>query len=172
MPPGTFRLHERYQSAAGGDRHRHATFCFDLTVPNQKIFPTPQDVEAAFYEALERCDIDAMMTVWAEDEEVVCVHPGGPRLTGYAMIRDAWQRVFANGRKLKVRLSQQTAVTTPFAMVSTVLEHIATVDDQNLSAPVAATNVYVRGALGWRMVAHHASPVPPNSIGEAPRILH
>ncbi|MDP2826556.1 MAG: nuclear transport factor 2 family protein [Sulfuritalea sp.] len=141
-------------------------------MPSQKIFASPQDVEAAFYEALECCDIDAMMAVWAEDEEVVCVHPGGPRLVGYAMIREAWQRVFASGRKLRVRLSQQTAVTTPFAMVSTLLEHIATADNENMSAPVAATNMYVRGALGWRMVAHHASPVPPNSIGEAPRILH
>jgi len=141
-------------------------------MPNLKIFASPQDVEAAFYEALERCDIDAMMAVWAEDEEVVCVHPGGPRLIGYTMIREAWQRVFLNGRKLRVRLSQQTTITTPFAMVSTLLEHIATIDDENLSAPVAATNIYVRGPLGWRMVAHHASPVPPNSIGEAPRILH
>jgi ketosteroid isomerase-like protein len=143
-----------------------------LTVPNQKIFASPQDVEAAFYEALERCDIEAMMAVWAEDEEVVYVPPGGPRLVGYALIREAWQQVFANGRKLRVRLSQQTTVTTPFAMVSTVLEHISTLDDESVSAPVAATNVYVRGALGWRMVAHHASAVPPNSIAEAPRILH
>lgn len=141
-------------------------------MPSQKIFASPQDVEAAFYEALEHSDIDAMMAVWAEDEEVVCVQPGGPRLVGYTMIREAWQRVFANGRKLKLRLSQQTAITTPFAMISTVLEHIATADDESPSTPVAATNVYVRGALGWRMVAHHASPVPPNSITEAPRILH
>ena len=141
-------------------------------MPSQKIFPRPQDVEAAFYEALERCDIDAMMAVWAEDEDVVCVHPGGSLLVGYAMIREAWQHVFANGRRLRVRLSEQTAVTTPFAMVSTLVEHIATLDDENVSAPVAATNVYVRGALGWRMVAHHASSVPPSSIAEAPRILH
>ena len=141
-------------------------------MPSQKIFATPQDAEAAFYEALERCDLDAMMAVWAEDEEVVCVHPGGPRLIGYAMIRDAWQQIFTNGRKLRVRLSLQTSVTTPFAMVSTLLEHIATLDNESVSAPVAATNVYVRGALGWRMVAHHASPVPPSSAGETPRILH
>ena len=143
-----------------------------MTVPNPKIFARAQDVEAAFYEALEQCDIDAMMAVWAEDEELVCVHPGGPRLVGYAMIREAWQRVFANGRKLRVSLSQQTTVATPFAVVTTVLEHIATRDDETLSAPVAATNVYVRGVLGWRMIAHHASPVPPGSIGESPRILH
>jgi ketosteroid isomerase-like protein len=141
-------------------------------MPSQKIFASPQDVEAAFYDALERCDIEAMMTVWAEDEEVVCVHPGGSRLVGFALIREAWQRVFANGRKLRVRLSQQTSVTTPFSMVSTLIQHIANQGDENLNAPVAATNVYVRGALGWRMVAHHASPVPPDSIPEAPRTLH
>lgn len=141
-------------------------------MPDQKLFATPQDVEAAFYEALERSDIEGMMAVWAEDEEIVCVHPGGPRLIGYTMIREAWQHIFANGRKLRVRLSQQTTVTTPFAMVSTLLEHIAAADNESMSAPVAATNVYARGALGWRMVAHHASPVPPDSLGEAPRILH
>lgn len=141
-------------------------------MPNQKIFASAQDVETAFYEALERCDIDTMMAVWAEDEEVVCVHPGGPRLVGYATIREAWQRIFDNGRKLQVRLSQQKTVTTPFAVVSTLLEHISSTDDGKLSAPVAATNIYVRGALGWRMVAHHASPVPPSSVGEEPRILH
>ena len=141
-------------------------------MPSEKIFASPQDVETAFYEALERCDLDAMMAVWAEDEEVVCVHPGGPRLVGYSTIREAWQRVFAGGNKLTVRLSQQTTVNTPFAMVSTLLEHIATADNDSQSAPVAATNIYVRGALGWRMVAHHASPVPPSSVAETPRTLH
>ena len=38
-----------------------------------KIFPTAQDAENAFYEALERCDLDGMMAVWAEDEEILCV---------------------------------------------------------------------------------------------------
>ncbi len=141
-------------------------------MPSQKIFASPQDAEAAFYEALENCDIEAMMSVWAEDEEVVCVHPGGPRLVGYTTIREAWQNVFANGTRLRVRLSQQTTVSTPFAMISMLLEHIATADNENLNAPVAATNIYVRGVLGWRMVAHHASPVPPSSIAEAPRTLH
>lgn len=141
-------------------------------MPSDKLYASPQDVEAAFYRALEHGDIEAMMAVWAEDEDIVCVHPGGPRLIGYTAIREAWQRVFSSGKQLKVRLSNQTSVTTPFAVISTVLEHIATIDDENLSAPVAATKVIVRGAMGWRLVAHHASPVPPDSIGDAPRMLH
>ena len=141
-------------------------------MPSQKIFATPQDAEAAFYEALEHCDADAMMAVWAEDEEVTCIHPGGPCLVGYATIRDAWRSIFANGMRLKLRLSQATTVSTPFAVVSTVLEHFSTPDDATVSAPVVATNVYVHSTLGWRMVAHHASAVPPASMGDESRILH
>lgn len=139
---------------------------------NKKIFASPQDVESAFYEALERSDLDAMMSVWAEDEEVICVHPGGPRLLGYNTIREAWRRMFANRAQLEVRLLQQQVVTTPFAVVHTLIEVIQVRGREGNTAPVAATNVYVRGALGWRMVAHHASPVPPDSLVEAPKVLH
>ena len=52
----------------------------------KSTFPTPQDAEAAFYEALETGDLETMMEVWAEDEEIVCVHPGGPRLAGYDQV--------------------------------------------------------------------------------------
>jgi hypothetical protein len=99
-------------------------------LPSQKIFATPQDAEAAFYEALERCDADAMMDVWAEEDEVTCIHPGGPRLVGHATIREAWRAIFANGMRLKLRLSQATTLSTPFAVVNTVLEHFSTPNDQ------------------------------------------
>jgi ketosteroid isomerase-like protein len=138
-------------------------------MPNKPIFPTPQDVEAAFYEALERADLEAMMAVWAEDEEIVCIHPGGPRLVGYASIREAWRRIFDGGARLQVRLSQPTTVQGPLATTTTVMEHIAVRDDESVRAPVVATNVYVRSALGWRMVLHHASPTPPNTGVETPR---
>jgi ketosteroid isomerase-like protein len=52
------------------------------------LFSSPDDVEAAFYEALQKGDIDALMALWADDDEVVCVHPGGGgRLVGPAAIR-------------------------------------------------------------------------------------
>jgi ketosteroid isomerase-like protein len=138
-------------------------------MPNKPIFPTPQDAEAAFYEALERADLEAMMAIWAEDEEIVCIHPGGPRLIGYAAIREAWRRIFDGGARLRVQLSNPTSVQGPLAALTTVMEHIAVRDDESVRAPVVATNVYVRGALGWRMVLHHASPAPPETPAELPR---
>lgn len=135
------------------------------------IYTTPQDAETAFYEALERADIDAIMAVFAEDEEIVCVHPGGPRHSGYAAIREAWRRVFAAGTRLQVKLINPCVVQTPFTAVHSVLEQVSVGDEAANRAPVIATNVYVRGPLGWRMIVHHASPAPP-SAAEAPKTLH
>ena len=42
---------------------------------------------------------------------------------------------------------------TPFTAVHSVIEHISLRNDESQRAPVVATNIYVRGALGWRMVA-------------------
>jgi len=49
------------------------------------------EIEAAFYEALQKGDIDRLMACWSDDEEVVCVHPGGPRLVGLENIRQSFE---------------------------------------------------------------------------------
>jgi hypothetical protein len=56
--------------------------------------------------------------------------------------------------------------------VHSLIEQIRNSGERSPRAPLAATNIYVRGALGWRLLVHHASPVPPDSIGEGPKILH
>ena len=53
----------------------------------------------AFYQAFEAKDVDAMMATWAEDEELVCIHPGGPRLVGYEAVRAGWEQLFASDTK-------------------------------------------------------------------------
>ena len=135
-------------------------------------FTSPQEAEQAFYEAFQRADLDAMMAVRSEDDEIVCVQPGGGRITGYAMVRESWRRIFSSGTRLKVKLLALSTVHGPFSAVHSLIEQISMASEKHLSAPVVATNVYVRGALGWRMIVHHASPVPPDSVGEVPNVLH
>ena len=122
----------------------------------KQIFSTPQDVESAFYEALERADLDAMMDVWAEDEDIVCIHPSGPRLVGYEQVREVWARIFGSGQRLNVRLSHLVQTVSSMVAVHSVHENIAVVNDSG-SATAVATNIYIRSAGGWRMLAHHAS---------------
>ena len=144
-----------------------------------KIFPTAQDAENAFYEALERCDLEGMMAVWAEDEEIVCVHPAGARLCGQDQVRESWARIFAAGPQARVRTEQQVAISGVMLAVHSVFETFTIPrkppgGEQPL--PVVATNVYLRTAAGWRMIVHHASPAPAQTDSTAreapPKFLH
>jgi len=143
-----------------------------------RIFPTAQDAENAFYEALERCDLDGMMAVWAEDEEIVCVHPAGARLTGQDQVRESWAKLFAAGPRARLRIEQQVAISGMMLAVHSVFETFS-IQGQKAEAqplPIVATNVYLRTAAGWRMIVHHASPAPvqPQAAPRdaPPKILH
>ncbi len=138
---------------------------------NKVFFASAQDVEAAFYEALERGDLEAVMGVWAEDEEIVCIHPGNGRLSGYGPIRDSWRRILEGGSRLRIRSQLLSAVTNPFTAVHSLVEEVALTSDEARSVAVIATNIYVRGPLGWRMVLHHGSAAPAER-DDSPKTLH
>src|SRR5687768_13869768 len=121
------------------------------------IFTTPQEAEAAFYEALEKADLEAMMAVWAEDEEIVCVHPGSSRLSGVVQVRESWRRIFAGGQRLRFRLRHPQSLSSISLVVHSVYEQIAIAGESRSPNPMIATNIYMRTGNGWRMVVHHAS---------------
>lgn len=142
-------------------------------------FTSPQDAEAAFYEALERADLDAMMEVWSEDEEVSCIHPGGPRVAGFAQVRETWAQIFKSGQRLQVRLSDAVTVSGMMFAVHSVHENILVRGGpgEGGQSVVVATNVYQRTASGWRMLVHHGSPAPAPVVRrdapmQAPKMLH
>ena len=141
-----------------------------------KIFPTAQDAENAFYQALERSDLEAMMAVWSEDEDIVCVHPAGQRLAGQAQVREVWRQMFAGGPNMRVRITQQVVIAGVMIEAHSVHENITIAGEQRPRAPMVATNVYLRTAAGWRMIVHHASPAPAEPTAESapasPKILH
>jgi ketosteroid isomerase-like protein len=140
----------------------------------KSTFPTPQDAEAAFYEAFETANLEAMMEVWAEDEEIVCVHPGGPRLAGFEQVRASWAQILGSGQRLKVHISNQVVLSGMMLAIHSVHENILLQGESRARAPVAATNVYLRTGQGWRMILHHGSPAPAGARepAESPKILH
>ena len=142
---------------------------------NPTLFASPDDAEAAFYDAIERGDLEAMMAIWADDEELACIHPSGQRLSSHAAVRESWRQVFESGSRLHVRVSHAVRWNSALMAVHNVLETLYLGDDPTPHGPMLATNVYIRGAKGWRLLAHHASVAsePPSAEGStAPRILH
>ena len=133
------------------------------------------EIEAAFYEALQQGDIEKLMACWADEDEVVCVHPGGPRVVGALAIRAAFDAMFSNG-SIRAVPQQVRKVESLTSVVHNVLERIEVLTQGGPAhAYVLATNVYHRTAQGWRMVVHHASPGSQNeaqNLDDAPPVLH
>jgi ketosteroid isomerase-like protein len=127
---------------------------------------SPEEIEQQFYEALQRGDIERLMAVWSDDEEISCVHPGGPRVVGAQAIRSAFESIFANGA-INARPEKVRRLEAHGCSVHSVLEHVHVMTAEGpQSAWVVATNVYVQTAQGWRLVAHHASPGSPRELQE------
>jgi ketosteroid isomerase-like protein len=130
------------------------------------LFASPQDAESAFYDALTKADLDAMMAVWADDDDIYCVHPNGARITGVESVRESWRQIFAGGQTLRFQLREQQYVQGMMLSVHSIYEHITIAGETRARGPVIATNVYLRTERGWRMVAHHASPAPAVATAE------
>ena len=122
------------------------------------IAGSADDIESAFYEALQTADIDKLMACWADEDEIVCVHPGGPRLIGSAAIRASFDAIFANG-SIRAQPRQVHRVESIASAVHSLVECVEVMTPEGpAEAYVIATNTYHRFAQGWRLVAHHASP--------------
>jgi ketosteroid isomerase-like protein len=124
------------------------------------IYTSPQDAAQAFYQAFEARDVDAMMATWADDEDIVCIHPAGPRHVGYDAVRQSFEQLFSSDGKLTFRLDQPVSIETVGLAVQSAIEHLRAGEDGPQGAAIA-TNVLMRTPYGWRIVCHHASPSPP-----------
>jgi len=136
---------------------------------------SPDDIEQQFYEAMQQGDIEKLMGVWADEDEIVCVHPGGPRLVGPSAIRASFETMFANG-SIDAQPDKVRRLLLPGTAVHHVIERIKVMTEEGPQlAWVIATNVYMKAPQGWRLVLHHASPglaTDMLEIGEAPSTLH
>lgn len=129
-------------------------------MPRRKTIPgSPDEIEAAFYDALARADLEALMALWADDEDIICIHPGGQRLVGHVAIRAVWEEILSQGA-LHIQPRQLHATHTMLSAVHSIVEDIAHPENKPADVHVIASNVYMKTAHGWKIVMHHASVCP------------
>lgn len=128
---------------------------------------------AAFYAALEGCDLDAMSDVWEHSDRVTVTHPGWPTIRGWGKVAASWSAIFRNTGYIQFVLTEEEVnVEGGTAWVTLDENIIQSVEDEPVPegglAPLAgaratAVNVFVRDAVTgsgrWLMVAHHSAPV-------------
>jgi len=114
-----------------------------------------------FYEALSHLSHEEMDRVWSHGNEVRCIHPGWDVLIGWSAVREAWRSIFASSPGLAVAATEvEVNVFGDLAWVL-CMERILNADEGSESVSFArATNLFARTPEGWKMILHHASPVP------------
>ena len=144
--------------------------------PNAALGSVSADeVEATFYEAMQTADLEKLMACWADEDEIVCVHPNGPRLVGIASIRATFEVLFSNGT-IRAWPESVKKIESLASCVHSVRERVEVLTDEGpREAFVIATNVYHKTPQGWRLVAHHASAgseQDAQEIFETPHVFH
>ena len=72
----------------------------------------------------------------------------------------AWRSIFSQGPVLRFELADLQTFTLATVAVHTLCERISVRAQSGPPHLVMATNVYMLTASGWRMLGHHASPLP------------
>jgi uncharacterized protein (TIGR02246 family) len=138
---------------------------------------TAAEVEAEFYAALKSADIDKLMACWGHDEDILCIHPGGPRLLGPQAIRTAYESLFSQAGAINMVPTRVRVMESMGTAIHSVIERISVHTAEGAhDLHLIATNVYQKAAQGWCLVVHHVSPGSPgdgdgDDLGVA-KVLH
>ncbi len=119
-----------------------------------------------FYDAFNKQDFDAMKAVWSEEEGPVCIHPGWPVIRGHDRILDSWGGIFENTDHMEIKLSHTDVMVAGEMGWVSCQENLFSIHEQGVQqSAVHATNIFKKENGVWKMVLHHAGPVPPREQG-------
>jgi ketosteroid isomerase-like protein len=119
-----------------------------------------------FYQAFNRGDLNLMQSVWANNESVVCIHPGWEVIRGFDGIIQSWENIFAGSENLEIKLSDIKVTDGGMVWVSCQENLFAMSTSGVQVSKVHATNLFEKIEDQWKMVLHHASSVPQLSRQE------
>lgn len=105
----------------------------------------------AFYLAFADGDFEGMADLWADSEQIACIHPGWPPLYGRAEVLGSWQGILANPQQPAVRCRDARAFVRGDEAFVLCYEEIA-------GSYLIATNIFTRVGKAWRLVHHQAGP--------------
>ncbi|WP_316367999.1 YybH family protein [Candidatus Thiodiazotropha sp. CDECU1] len=123
-------------------------------------FATPQDAEDAYYDAIEEKDLQALMAVWDESEDVLCLLPMMAAQRGKEAISKVWDPLMQGDIGLDIQTKHLAWIETPELAIHLV-EELVKGPGQTEAQPVYATNIFRKSGLGWKLLMHQNSPTPP-----------
>ena len=127
----------------------------------------------SFYRAFESLDIKRMEAVWDRNDAIQCGHPGWRILRGWQAVMESWRAIFENTPQIRLLLTDVTIEVRGGLAWVTLSENLnSSVEGQNVSAIILTTNIFEKGADGWRMIHHHGSTVAQPPPDEETPVVH
>jgi hypothetical protein len=133
---------------------------------------SPEAVEATFYDAFSRIDLDLMEKIWCDGDHALCIHPGSGLRRGKTEVMQSWMEIFSGSAPPAIEYRFIGGFKEGNLAVRLVEERIwPRGTSPEGAARVLATNVYLREAGSWRLTEHHAS-LPLIGQGRSTRNEH
>ena len=123
-----------------------------------------------FYDAVETGDVDLMASLWVDDADTSCVHPGALPLRGTAQVLRSWTVLLANVGYIQFFLTDVEVATVPRGAVEPTTAVVTCTENilsgEGLSSAEAfaggkavCTSILVKEPGGWKFWSRHASPI-------------
>ena len=141
----------------------------------KSMFGSASELETSFYAALSAGDIEAMMKLWSEDEEIICILPNLPYAQGHIAVREMWETLFNLGQFNAHILATHT-FDNLLTAVHTLLIHVqlTLANGETQAFNLHTTQVYLKSEQSWRMSVYHATIAQDNNklVDVLPSLLH
>lgn len=122
-------------------------------------------VNAAFYKAFSKSDMDKMIAIWSDKANISVIHPGHHLLQGYEDVMASWNDILSTGTTIKisccnVEIFQQDSVG--YVVCNELLA----------GHTLIATNIYLLDAGAWKLIHHQAGPAPAINENVSAKNIH
>jgi ketosteroid isomerase-like protein len=132
-----------------------------------------REVNHRFYAAMNAAEIGEMDEVWANDPAAICVHPGREAIIGFEQIRESWSLIFTSTNSMSIACGSELIMVNGDVAWVSCIETISMMMEGGLAAAAAqCTNIFRRTDGRWRMLVHHASPIPFMTQEEWPDVIN
>jgi len=133
-------------------------------------------VHRAFYDAVETGDVDLMASLWVDDPDTSCVHPGAMPLRGTPAVLRSWTVLMANVGYIQFFLTDievemfPRQSDEPTMVVIGCTENIlaeGAPEETFTGGKAVCTSILIRDPSGWKFWSRHASPVVTPGASDA-----
>jgi ketosteroid isomerase-like protein len=93
-------------------------------------------------------------------------------LRGWKPVMESWRQIFENTPRIQFMLTDLSVEVHGNLAWVTLYENLnSSLEGQNVAATILTTNIFRKGADGWRLIHHHGSSVAqPPSRDQTPTV--